>query len=409
MGSVRVLHFGDLHVGMENYGQIDPETGVNGRVMDFLRRLTEVVDYALQNEVDLVLFCGDAYKTREPSATHQREFARRVKRLAGAGIPVMLLVGNHDLPAQEKRATSVDIFHALDVPNVVVANRDKLHRLTTRRGEEIQVAAVPYPIRTRLLEREEYRGKTIAELDRVVEQIVSENIQALAAQVDRSVPAILAGHFSVSEAKYGSERSVMLGRDVVVLKGVLADPSWDYVALGHIHRHQELNGGQCPPIVYSGSLERIDFGEEKEPKGFCVAEVRRGACEWKFHEVAARRFVTIDADVRQESAPLEVLLGAIGRHEAKDAVVRVRVQAQPEQEELLRDADIRRALKDAYFVAGVTKEVQRAYRTRLGPTPEGLAPAELLKRYLESRGTPPERVKALLERAEAIFEGEADG
>lgn len=407
MNSIRVLHFGDLHIGMENYGQIDPETGVNGRVMDFLRRLSELVEYALQNEVDLVLFCGDAYKTREPSATHQRELARRIKRLTGAGVPVVLLVGNHDLPSQEKRATSVDIYHALDVPNVVVANRDKLHRLTTRRGEEIQVATVPYPIRQRLLEREEYRGKTIAELDKVVEQLVTENIQALAAQVDPTVPAILAGHFSVSEAEYGSERSVMLGRDVVVLKGVLADTAWDYVALGHIHRHQEINGGQPPPIVYSGSLERIDFGEEKEPKGFVVADVRRGACEWRFQPVAARRFVTIDADVRAESAPLEALLGAIGRHDVKDTVVRVRVKALPEQEGLLRDADIRKALKDAYFVAGISKEVERAYRQRLGgASPEGLAPAELLARYLESKGTSPERMKALMERAEAIFQGE---
>lgn len=410
MTSIRVLHFGDLHIGMENYGQIDPQTGVNGRVMDFLRRLTDVVEYALRNEVDLVLFCGDAYKTREPSATHQREFARRIKRLAGAGIPVVLLVGNHDLPSQEKRATSVDIFRALDVPNVVVANRDELLRLTTRRGEEIQVATVPYPIRARLLEREEYRGKTIAELDKVVEQIVSENIQALAAQVDTSLPAILAGHLSVSEAKYGSERSVMLGRDVVVLKGVLVDPAWDYVALGHIHKHQEINSGQLPPIVYSGSLERIDFGEEKERKGFVIADIRRGACEWQFQEVAARRFVTIDADVRQESAPLEALLAAIGRHDIKDTVVRVRVQAQPEQEELLRDADIRRALKEAYYVAGVAKDVQRAYRQRLGgASPEGMAPAELLKRYLESKDMPPERIQALLERAEGIFEGEGNG
>jgi exonuclease SbcD len=239
--------------------------------------------------------------------------------------------------------------------------------------------------------------------------MVTENIQALAAQVDPAGPAILAGHFSVSEAQYGSERSVMLGRDVVVLKGVLADPAWDYVALGHIHRHQEINSGQRPPIVYSGSLERIDFGEEKEPKGFVVADIRRGACDWRFEPVAARRFVTIEADVRGESAPLEALLEAIGRHEVSDAVVRVKVQARPEQEGQLRDADIRRALKDAYFVAGVSKEVERAYRQRLGgASPEGLTPAELLAHYLESKGTPPERIKALLEHAEAIFEGEAN-
>jgi exonuclease SbcD len=238
-----------------------------------------------------------------------------------------------------------------------------------------------------------------------VQQLVAENIQALAAQVDPSLPAILAGHFSVSEARFGSERVVMLGRDVVVLRSVLADPIWDYVALGHVHRHQELNDGQHPPIVYCGSLERIDFGEEMEPKGFVVAEVRRGHTEWQFQPVEARRFVTIRADVRDEADPLAALLAAIARHDVADSVVRVFVQARPEQEGLIRDADVRRALSAAYSVAGVSKEIERAYRQRLGgESPEGLTPAELLARYLESRGTPPQRIEILLQHAEEILQ-----
>ena len=406
MDSIRILHLADIHIGLENYGRLDPATGLNGRVMDFLRRLSEVVEYALEHEVDLVLFAGDAYKTRDPNSTYRREFARRIKRLADAGIPVVLLVGNHDLPAQEKKASSIDIFRTLEVPNIVVAGRDHLHRLTTRRGAVIQVATVPYPIRQRLLSREEHKDKTIAELDALVQELVAENIQALAAQVDPDVPAVLVGHFSVSDAEFGSERSVMLGRDVVVLKSILADPTWDYVALGHIHRHQELNGDQQPPIVYCGSLERIDFGEEKEDKGFVVAEVRRGQADWTFHKVAARPFVTIRADLRQEADPLAALLDAIARHDVVDAVVRIIVQLQAEQEGLIRDADVRAALRDAYFVAGVSKEIERTYRQRLGgESPEGLTPAELLARYLESKDTPPERIEVLLGHAETIFRG----
>jgi len=405
MDSIRILHLADVHIGMENYGRLDPATGLNGRVMDFLRRLSEVVEYALENEVDLVLFAGDAYRTRDPNSTYRREFARRIKRLADAGIPVVLLVGNHDLPAQERKASSLDIFRTLDVPNVVVAARDHLHHLTTRRGDAIQVATVPYPIRQRLLSREEHRDKTIANLDELVQQLVAENIQALAAQVDPSLPAVLVGHFSVSEAKLGSERSVMLGRDVVVLKSIVADPIWDYVALGHIHRHQELNGGQQPPIVYCGSLERIDFGEEKERKGFVVADVRRRHADWAFHEVAARPFVTIRADVRSEADPLAALLAAIAQHDVTDAVVRVIVQLQAEQEGLIRDTDVRTALKKAYFVAGISKEIERTYRQRLGgESPEELTPAELLARYLESKGTPQERIETLLQYAAAIFQ-----
>jgi exonuclease SbcD len=405
MTSIRIMHLADVHIGMENYGRLDPATGLNGRVMDFLRRLSEAVDYALENEVDLVLFAGDAYKTRDPNSTYRREFARRIKRLADAGVPVVLLVGNHDLPAQEKRASSIEIFRTLDVQNVVVGNRDRLHLITTRRGAQIQVATVPYPVRQRLLSREEHKDKTIAELDALVQQLVAENIQALAEQADPSIPAVLAGHFSVSDAKFGSERSVMLGRDVVVLKSVLAVPAWDYVALGHIHRHQELNRGQQPPIVYCGSLERIDFGEEKEAKGFVIADVQRGHAEWEFRQVEARRFVTIHKDVREQADPLAAVLIAIAQHDIAKAIVRVIIQAHPEQEGLLRDSDIRRELGEAYFVASISKEMERTYRQRLGgESPEELAPAELLAHYLKSKDTPPERVDLLLQHAEEIFQ-----
>src|SRR4030042_409129 len=95
---MKILHFADLHLGVENYGRLDPATGHSSRLNDFLSALDQVIDYALENRVDLVLFCGDAYKTREPSQTQQREFARRINRLSTSGVPVFLLVGNHDLP-----------------------------------------------------------------------------------------------------------------------------------------------------------------------------------------------------------------------------------------------------------------------------------------------------------------------
>ncbi len=407
MNSIRVLHLADVHIGVENYGSLDPATGLNGRVMDFLRRLSEVVDYALENEVDLVLFAGDAYKSRDPNSTHRREFSRRIMRLADAGIPVILLVGNHDLPAVSKRASSIEVFRTLKVPNVTVANRDELHRVTTKKGDLIQVATVPYPLRQQILAHDDHKDKTIAKLDELVQQMMVDNIQALAQQVDPDLPAVLTGHFSVSAAKLGSERTVMLGRDVVVLTSVLADTAWDYVALGHIHRHQELNQGRHPPIVYSGSLERIDFGEEKERKGFVIADVQRGHTEWHFHPVAARTFLTIRCDVRDEADPLAALLATIDRHDVSGAVVRVIIEARAEQEGLLRDADIRRALNEAYYVAAIGKEIERVYRQRLGSeSPGELSPADLLALYLESRDTPPEQTRVLLQHAQEIFQSE---
>jgi len=409
MEKINLLHFADLHIGVENYGRLDPATGVNGRVLDFMQRFDEVIDYGLEREVDLVIFAGDAFKTRNPNPTHQRAFARRIKRLADAGVPVVLLIGNHDLPTMVQKASSVDIFRTLDVPNVIVGRVEEVHTIETRRGP-VQVATVPYPVRQRLLAHDDYRGLSIKQLDEALQRIVTENIQALAKQLDPEIPAVLTAHLSISGATYGSERSVMIGRDAVVLKSALADPAWDYVALGHIHKHQSLNGDSCPPVVYSGSLERIDFGEEGQPKGFCWVELARGkttrgwTAAWEFIEVDARPFVTVRADVRETANPLMALQQAIAAHDLQDSVVRLILRLRADQEPLVRDRDVRALLSDAYFIAGVNREVEREARVRLGSlAPEEMTDHELLIKYLETRNTDPERADVLLKHAEAIF------
>jgi exonuclease SbcD len=399
---IRLLHFADVHIGMENYGKVDPATGMSSRVMDFLRRLSDIVTFAEENDADLAIFAGDAFKTRQPNPTFQREFARRIKRLARQ-CPVVLLVGNHDLPAMTQKASTIDIFQILEVDNIIVGRADGVHWIETKRGP-VQVATVPYPMRQRLLGEMNTRGRSLHDLDNLLREQVDLLIRSLSDDIDMSVPAVLTGHFSVHGSKLGSERGVMLGRDVAVLASTLADPVWDYVALGHIHYHQDLNEGHYPPVVYSGSVERIDFGEEGDPKGFCWVNLVREETTYEFIELPARQFLTIRVDVRDEADPTQAVVKAIGRHEVGEAVVRVIVVATPENEALIRDRDIQAALEDAAFVAGITREVDYPVRRRLGvDSPERLEPPELLERYLMTKETSPERIEALKAYADSIF------
>jgi DNA repair protein SbcD/Mre11 len=402
--SIRLLHFADIHIGMENFGQIDPATGVNQRVLDFVRRLVEVVDYAIEHEADVVIFAGDAFKTRDPNPTYQREFARQIMRLARENIPTLLLVGNHDMPIMEKRASSVDIFRTLAVPNVIVGYKEELHRIETKHGP-IQIGTAPWPIRSRLLQHDEHRVMSIEELDHALEDIVEEELKHLADSVDPTIPAVLAGHFTVTGSKYGSERSVMIGRDTVVKVSALNTNAWDYVALGHIHKHQDVNAGQYPAVVYSGNLERIDFGEEFEAKGFCWVDVRRGSTTWKFVPVKSRHFVTVDVDATQDGdAPTEAVLRAIERTACDNAVVRVRIKLLQTQEAFLKPKDIEKALKSAQFLVGIGKDVQREVRSRIGlRKAESLDAIELLRAYLISKNTDTEHISDLLELAKGFI------
>jgi DNA repair protein SbcD/Mre11 len=399
---IRVLHFADIHVGMENYGRLDPATGTSTRVRDFLARLDEVVDHAIEHQADLAVFAGDAFKSRDPDPTQQREFAQRIKRLADA-IPTLLLVGNHDMPAMAVKASSVDIFRALDVPGVIVGHRPGGQVVETRRGP-LFLAWVPYPMRNRLLAREEHQAKTIEELEVALRQVVADVLQELAEQAAaHDMPRLLAGHFSVAEAKLGSERTVMLGRDVAIQRSSLADPVWDYVALGHIHKHQDLNAGGHPPVVYSGSLERIDFGEEDEPKGFCWVELQRGQASWHFVPVAARPFRTLRLDVRGQDDPTAAALQALAGQQVDGAVIRLQIHIGAEQRAALREREIDAALSGASSLT-VALEVEQEARARLGNLiPESLSPLQLVERYFLSRSENPERVPDLLAKAEELL------
>ncbi|HET8564359.1 MAG TPA: metallophosphoesterase [Candidatus Binatia bacterium] len=113
---MRLLHFADAHIDMANYGRHDPETGLPLRVLDFLKALDTIVDAAISERVDMVIFAGDAYKDRSPAPTFQREWGKRIIRLSQAHIPTLLLVGNHDLSPALGRAHAIQEFDTLQVP-----------------------------------------------------------------------------------------------------------------------------------------------------------------------------------------------------------------------------------------------------------------------------------------------------
>jgi DNA repair protein SbcD/Mre11 len=404
---IRLLHFADTHIGMENYGRTSPQTGLSSRVEDFLRRMDEMIAYARENEVDLTIFAGDAFKTRTPNPTFQREFAWRVRDLIELA-PLVMLVGNHDLPPMALKASSIEIYDTLAVPNVWVANEYEVKVIETKRGP-VAVGAAPYPIRSRLLEDTQTAGMTIAEIDGHVQQTLADKLDELATEADQhDMPRVLTGHFTVDGAVWGSERQIMLGRDIAASLSAVGDPRWDYVAMGHIHKHQNLTAKRkdMPPVVYAGSIERIDFGEEGDAKGYCWAELERGNTQWDFKKLNARPFVTLKADLRKSDNPTQDVVDLINKHKLKEAVVRVRLTLTPEVETSLNDGVIRDVLRQsgASFIAAIEKDIEQASRARLGGSPEGLTDTELLERYFISKQTDEARRNELLSAAGDIFD-----
>lgn len=405
---MRILHFADLHIGVENYGRIDPNTGLSTRLGDFLHTYDELVDYAIDASVDLVLFCGDAYKSRDPSQTHQREFARRIAKLSHAGIPTFLLVGNHDTPQVIAQATALEIFPTLNVANVHIGDRLKTYVVETRSGP-LQVVALPWIKRSDFLASDAARGLTHQQINEEIQRMIDNAIRAQVENLDSTLPAVLAGHVTISQSTLASEQTMMLGHDHVLLNSSVALPQFDYVALGHIHRHQVLS--RNPHVVYAGSLQRVDFGEEKDEKGFCVIELDptqpQGSrlASFEFVNSDARKFLTIDVSLSSsDEDPTATAINVIEAEDLRGAIVRLRISLPAELEPMLIESRIRDALGPAHHVASISKDVADRARTRLQDTnTRGLTPKDALRLYFDTRGVPDDRASVLMRYAEELI------
>jgi exonuclease SbcD len=406
---MKIIHFADLHLGVETYGRPDPATGLSSRLLDFLAALDQLVDYALENKVDLVLFCGDAYKSREPTPTQQREFARRINRLAQGGIPVFLLTGNHDLPNAFGRATATEIFDTLAINRVYVSSRPDVYRIPTGSGT-LQIVTLPWLRRSALLSKEETKNLDFSQINERMQEVLTSIVTANIPKLDPALPAILAAHVWVVGAKVGSEAAMTIGQEHTLLLSSIAHPAFDYIALGHIHRHQVLQ--PSPPVVYAGSLERLNFGEEADDKGFYAVDIEPDKesggrqVSFDFHPIAGRRFLTLNVNIEPgEADPTATVIKTITEQasNSSNSIVRLNISLPAELENQLRDSDLRNALKEAHYFT-IARDTKRETRLRLGNvTAEELTPLEALKAYLSSKKVTPERAKTLVDYGERLI------
>ena len=397
---MKLLHFADLHLGIDNYGTQDAATGVSSRSLDILRALDAIIERAIDEPADAVLFAGDMFKNRDPNPTLQRELARRIARLVQAGVPIVLLVGNHDLPGAIGRATAADIYEALNIQGVHVIRNPGAVRVETASGP-LQIVGVPWITRSTALVQEAFRALGDVDLDEAIRAGISNQVRTLAREFDPDVPAVLLAHVSLQGADFGLERALMLGGDVTVGSDDLSASAFDYVALGHIHKHQSL--GIRPPVVYAGSPERIDFGEEGEPKGYVWVKIEEAdggrKTTWEFVELPARRFETLRIDATGDEPEVSIEREVEARAERiRGAVVRLFITVDSEHENEVSAGRIRRLLAEhgPFAVAGIKIESEEERRARLELNlDEALDQSAMLARWIESRSYDAERAKMI--------------
>lgn len=394
---MKILHTADIHFGSNTYGRIDPETGLNTRLLDFKRCFEFMVKRGLDEDIDLFLFCGDAYRTADPTPTQQKAFAECLKPIADARIPIAMVTGNHDHPVSFGKASAIDIFGYVS-GDVQIFRKPDTAVIQTKSGP-LQLLAMPWPIRSMLLSRGEYRKKSPLEIREIIEQLYVNFIMTAAERLDPALPTVLAGHFSVQGSDLaGSERTSLIAHEPKFLPGQLAHPPIDYVALGHIHKFQNRNYPDAPdavhvtdaeatPVVYCSSIERISFKEADERKGFVLVTIDANGTgkttSYQFVDTPARPFLTVNVDARNELDPTQAIVQEIEKRDMTDAVVRVRYHIEEAQTGQIDTYRIREALKEAFVIASIERTVDPVERQRRTVLTRDSSLKEAMERYID--------------------------
>jgi exonuclease SbcD len=386
---IRFIHLSDTHIGLQTHGKLNPSTGYNTRLEDILKCLDCVLETASRESVDLILIAGDVFHRENPLPAEEIEFARRIGKAAGGeGARVVIVLGNHDYSSSGAGASAVEIFPALDIEGVSIARKPEVINVDTGSGM-VQVACLPWAGRGALLTRDEYKSLSHQELQAEIERRFIGIIRSLAERTEKQDPAILLAHLAARGARLsGTETDTLSTSDPVVPVASLADPAFQYVALGHIHGFQDLNEGNTPPVVYSGSIERIDFSEEKEKKGFVLGELKEGeggwTCTYEFRETPARRFITVDLGEIGAGLGRLSIPDRITPEDAEGAVVRVRYEVGSPGEEV-DENEIRSA-----FGSAQTLKIERVFSKprktmRQAELSKTMSVLDALGKYIQSK------------------------
>jgi exonuclease SbcD len=273
---MRILHTADWHLN-DRLGRID-------RTDDLRRAVERVAGHCREQKADVLLVAGDLFsELARPDALREtiRHWQDVFADFLEAGGTILTLTGNHD---NENFCQTLRHAMTLAAPTVgrtgevvppgrlYLAADPTFVRLRDRAGFDVQFVLMPYPTPTRYLKGDQKYGSP----DEKTKLLVAAYDQALQdirkhPKFDPDAPAVLSAHVTVYGSHIGPSLFRLSETEDVVVSGDQLPDQWDYVALGHIHKPQALGGH--PHVRYSGSIERMDLGEQTDTKGVVVFDL----------------------------------------------------------------------------------------------------------------------------------------
>lgn len=239
--SIRIAHFSDTHLGYRAYSKIEPDSGRNQRTVDVDTAYTAVIDDILERKLDAVIHGGDVFHHARPTWQSLRHFIRQMRRLEQAGIPTLVIAGNHDTPRIRTGGSAFSVLE-LALPDIrFVCDYEDVHEIKTFAAHNLHVQAIPHGALTNP------DGAFVRAVDGKRNVLVTHGVAS----------GILTPGM---QAEPGEQE---------LDSHLFDDPGFDYIALGHIHQAQQAR----EKAWYSGSTERFGWGDVNAEPGYNLVEM----------------------------------------------------------------------------------------------------------------------------------------
>ena len=373
---MRILHTSDWHVGKVLKGR--------SRYEEHIRVLGQIVEIAKAEQPDVVIVAGDLYDTAAPTADATRVVTRALSALQRTGAQVVAIGGNHDnglaLDALRPWADAAGIILRGSVgsdPNDLLVTGE------TADGERWQLVTLPFLSQRYAIRAAEMYELTAAEASQTYSDHIARLIARLSERfADPGMVNLLTAHLTIVGASAGGgerEAHTVMGYAV---PATVFPPNAHYVALGHLHRAQQVIA-PCP-ARYSGSPLAVDFGEEENVSSVAIVDV-------SVDKAARVRDVPITSalTLRTVRGSLEQL----AKVKLPDAWLRVYVRETPRVG--LRE-DVQELLPNALEVRIDPDMIPDKAGERMAQR-QGRSPRELFGDYLDSRGNAEDGVRELFD------------
>lgn len=337
-----IIAVGDVHEGI-NFGyRPDPKTGVTDRAMDIHKNFAFTAQYAIEHKSKLFVVLGDLFDRTHVSPVF-REMVRKdvIEPLGKEGIEVWILAGNHDQPRSMAKSTSLDDFRGYSHVKIFRTPKIKRERIE---GKDVGFIIVPYLHPDQIAERiRKELGKEVKreEVFKEARSWWKEWIKNSADELDTDVK-ILFGHYHVEGAMLSAFNRIQYLPSEFSFTRDMIPESVDLAVFAHIHLHQSLTG----KIVYVGSVERIDWGEREENKGFLSLDLESKG--WDFIKLKTRDMLKIDIDLSKSEDLTEDIIKNL-QQDLKGKMVRLHVKGIEGFRARVDERRLEKELKDTFF------------------------------------------------------------